>query len=125
VQPYERFAAWQRCHEFVLLTYEITASWPVQHRYGITAQLHRAALSAPTNIVEGSAKFGRNELRRFLDISVGSLAEAGYLLRVVRDIGILSRDDWDRLEGSRSSAAKVLWLLYRSLGVRVPRNASP
>ena len=122
MQPYERFAAWQRCHEFVLLTYQITASWPVQHRYGITAQLCRAALSAPTNIVEGSAKFGTNEFRRFLDISVGSLAEAGYLLRVARDIGILAADDWNRLEDARANAAKVLWLLYRSLGRRVTKG---
>jgi four helix bundle protein len=65
--------------------------------------------------VEGSAKRGVSEFRRFLDISLGSIAEVGYLLRFARDLGILSEADYNQLEGLRSQAAKPLWFLYRSV----------
>jgi four helix bundle protein len=74
-------------------------------------------------VVEGSAKHGRAEFRRYLDISLGSLAEVGYLLRVVRDLGILATDAWTSVERVREEAAKFVWLLYRSLGKRAPASA--
>jgi hypothetical protein len=39
-------------------------------------------LSIPTNIAEGAAKLGPRELRRYLDIALGSLSELSYLLLV-------------------------------------------
>jgi four helix bundle protein len=54
--PYERFDAWQMTHQLALQVYKVTESWPVSERYGLTIQIRRAALSAPTNIAEGSAK---------------------------------------------------------------------
>jgi four helix bundle protein len=125
MQPYERLIAWQRCHELVLAIHPANATWPTQERYGITAQVRRAALSAATNLVEGSAKLGRLEFRRYLDISLGSLAEAGYLLRVARDLGILATDQWTSVEKVREEAAKLVWLLYRSLGKRAERRSTP
>ena len=46
------------------------------------SQIRRAAVSAPNNIVEGYAKRGSGELRKYLDTSLGSLSEVGYLLRL-------------------------------------------
>jgi four helix bundle protein len=82
------------------------------------AEVRRAARSVPTNIVEGSVRRGKRELRHFLDISLGGLAEVGYLLRLAKDLGILSDGEWKRLECQRDRAGKLLWGLYRSLGPR-------
>ena len=76
--PYERLKAWQECHKLVLETYRATRSFPREELYGLTSQTRRAAFSAAANIVEGSAKHGAREYRRFLDIAIGSLAELGY-----------------------------------------------
>jgi four helix bundle protein len=65
--------------------------------------------------VEGSAKRGRVEFRRFLDISIGSLAELGYLLRFARDAGYLTETEWASLEAEREQAARILWGLYRAV----------
>jgi hypothetical protein len=54
MMPYERFEAWQMAHELALEIYRITDRWPKEERFGITIQLRRAALSAPTNIAEGA-----------------------------------------------------------------------
>ena len=81
----------------------------------MTAQIRRAALSAPTNIAEGSAKRGSREFRRYLDISLGSLAEVSYLLRFGRDRGILKQADFGTLDDLRDQAGKLTWRLYASL----------
>jgi four helix bundle protein len=115
MQPYERFEAWQRSHLLALAVYRITADWPASERFGLVAQLRRAALAVPTNIAEGSAKRGRAEFGRFLDIAVGSLAEVGYLLRFARDAGLLRPSDWQRVEPQWADASRMLWLLYRAI----------
>jgi four helix bundle protein len=92
--PYERFDAWKMAHKLALQVYIITERWPVSERYGLTAQIRRAALSAPTNIAEGTAKRGARELRRYLDIALGSLSEVSYLLRFSRDRGILADSEF-------------------------------
>jgi four helix bundle protein len=92
-----------------------TRGWPRSELYGLTSQLRRAALSAPTNIAEGSAKHGRAEFRRFLDYSLGSLSELAYLLRFAHDGQFLTDEAWGRLQGMRDKAAILTWRLARSL----------
>jgi four helix bundle protein len=114
--PYERFDAWKLAHRLALRVYEATERWPTQERYGLTAQVRRAALSAATNIAEGSAKRGSRELRRYLDISLGSLSEVSYLLRFSRDRGLIVSSDFLILDDLRDQAGKLIWRLYASLG---------
>src|SRR3989449_4303389 len=92
MQPFERLEAWKVSHELALAVYRATESFPRQELYGLTSQARGAALSIPTNVVEGSAKRGPAEFRRFLDISLGSLAELAYLLIFARDRRVLSRE---------------------------------
>jgi four helix bundle protein len=80
--------------------------------YGLTSQTRRAAFSVVANISEGSAKRGRRELRRYLDITLGSLAELTCALRLARDLGIMSVEAWERLERLRNHAGVVVWRLY-------------
>src|SRR5438034_3853663 len=70
MRHYERLLAWRECHKLVLNVYRATQSLPKFELYGVTSQTRRAALSAAVNIVEGSAKKGPAEFRRFLDISL-------------------------------------------------------
>ena len=113
--PYERFQAWKVSHELALAVYSATRSWPRSELYGLTSQLRRAALSAPTNIAEGSAKRGPAEFRRFLDYSLGSLSELAYLLRFAHDTQFLTDEAWARLQQMRDKAAILTWRLSRSM----------
>jgi four helix bundle protein len=115
VLPFERFEAWQRCHELSLAVYRVTSSWPPAERYGLTSQVRRAAVSAEANLAEGAAKRGRAEFRRYLDISLGSLSEVACLLRLATDLGILKEPLSIELNAIREHASKLTWLLYRSV----------
>jgi four helix bundle protein len=110
--PYERFLAWQACHELNLSIARATDSWPSRERFELTAQLRRAAWSAVANIVEGSSRRGSREFRRFLDISLGSLAEIEYGLRFARDRELIASAAYLSLEETRAKAARLTWGLY-------------
>ena len=113
--PYERFDAWKVAHQLALQVYAETERWPINERYSLTAQIRRAALSAPTNIAEGSPKRGPRELRRYLDIALGSLSEVSYLLRFSRDRGILGSDKFLELDDLRNRAGQLTWRFYARL----------
>ena len=115
VLPYERFAAWQRCHELALAVYRVTRSFPTDERYGLTSQARRAAFSAAANIAEGSAKRGRREFIRYLDITIGSLSELSYVFRLAHDLNVLVGEDWEELSGLRARAGFLSWRLYEKL----------
>jgi len=67
---YTSLVAWQRADDlFVRLHHLASKSFPVEERYELSAQLRRAALSVPTNIVEGTARYHRRETLHFLRIA--------------------------------------------------------
>ena len=53
--------------------------------------------------------------RRFLDISLGSLSELSYALRIARDLGLLADEAWQTLDMLRDHAGKLTWGLYRAV----------
>ena len=111
---YERLKAWERCHQLCIAVYNRTNTWPTAERYGLTSQA-RAAHSAAANIAEGCAKKGPKEFRRYLNISLRSLSELSYTLRLARDLNILSQEEWLDLDELHRKAGGMTWLLYRSL----------
>jgi len=113
--PYERFAAWRECHALALKVYRATRGFPKDELYGLTSQARRAAFSAAANIVEGSAKRGSMEFRRFLDVSLGSLTELGYTLRVSKELGLLTEEYWAELDDLQNRARFLTWKLYESV----------
>ena len=112
---HERFKAWQLAHDLALAVYQATSAWPASERYGLTAQIRRAASAAPTNLAEGAAKHGRREFRRFADIALGSIAEVAYLLLLAKDLGMLNEPDYGRLDDLRKRVGGLTWRLVRAL----------
>ena len=120
--PFERLKCWRLCHELAILVYDVTSSFPSEERYGITRQARRAAFSAAANLAEGSAKSGPKEFKRYVDISLGSLAELAYALRLARDTGMLPERDFNRLDCLRNHAGVLTWKLHRSLKKAVAKK---
>ena len=113
--PFERFKAWRLCHQLVIQVYRVTSGFPTTERYGLVSQMRRAAFSAAANIAEGSAKRGEREFRRYLDISLGSLSELAYALKLARDISVLAETDYRSLDRLRNHAGTLTWKLHQSL----------
>ena len=113
--PYEKLKAWVHCHKLVLAVYAETKRWPSEEKFGLTSQARRAAVSAATSIAEGSAKRGPRELRRFLDISNGSLSELEYLLRLALDLGMTTAERHLQIGELHRQAGQTTWGLYQAV----------
>jgi four helix bundle protein len=121
VLPYERFRAWHACDALVVAVYRASERFPRSELYGLTSQARRAAFSAAANIAEGSAKSGRREFRRYLDIAIGSLSELSYTLQLCRKLEYLSDEQWAELDRLRAHASRLTWRLYAAVsGKRAP-----
>ena len=79
----------QLADRLVLDMYKATRDLPRHEQYEIGKQLRRAALSVPTNLIEGGQRDSTREHRRFVSIALGSAAETRYLLTVAFRLGIM------------------------------------
>jgi four helix bundle protein len=89
-RDFRELQVWEKAHQLALGVYEATALFPKEEKYGITAQMRRAASSVPMNIAEGCGRLGDAELNRFLHIAAGSARELDYQLLLARDLGMLN-----------------------------------
>lgn len=90
-----KLIVWQKSHELVLKIYKITENFPKEELFGLTSQIRRAAVSIPSNIVEGKARGSNNEYNRFLLIARGSLEEVKYQLLLARDLKYISDEKYN------------------------------
>jgi len=111
---YKKLIVWQKADELAYQVYLETKNFPKDETYGITSQLRRAAISVPTNIVEGSGRQNKNEFKQFVNIALGSLAETEYLLEFCFRLGYLKREIYEALESLRKEVGALLWNFYKS-----------
>jgi len=107
-KDYRRIRAWEKCDAFAFQVYRASRSFPREEVFGITSQLRRAALSAPTNIVEGCGRRTQRDYLTFLNRAETSLEEAGYLLDFARRLGYLKSQTAEGLLAMYDEAARVL-----------------
>lgn len=111
---YKKLIVWQKADELARQVYLQTKEFPRSEIYGITSQLRRAALSVPTNIAEGTGRQNKSEMKQFMNIALGSLAETEYLLEFCKGLRYLSDDSYVKIEGIRREVGAMLWKFYKS-----------
>ncbi|MBA3340475.1 MAG: four helix bundle protein [Gemmatimonadaceae bacterium] len=105
---YKKLEVWQKAHALALNVYRVAAPIKGAHHISLRSQLIRAAMSIPTNIVEGRGQQSDKDFARFLRYSISSASELEYHLDVARDIGIINRSDSDSLVDQTVRVRKML-----------------
>jgi four helix bundle protein len=89
VGDYKRLKVWQKAHKLTCAIYAVTRAFPRGDQFVLGDQIRRAAISIGANIAEGCGRNGDGELRRFLNIALGSANELRYLLELAIDVEVL------------------------------------
>jgi len=93
VKRYEDLVAWQRAMALVKPVYQSTLRLPPDERFGLMAQMRRAAISIPSNIAEGFGRESTTDMVRFLRMARGSLFELRTQYPAAVDLGFLDATD--------------------------------
>ena len=101
--------------ELAVLVYQMTAGFPREELCGLTSQIWRAAISVPSNIVEGCARGSQPDYLRFLTMAFGSLRELHYQIGLSKRLVFLCNQDSSLIEPKIIEAEKVMNGLIRSL----------
>jgi four helix bundle protein len=115
-QPHQALVVWQRADDLCVHLYRVTQErFPRDEKYGLAAQVRRAAYSVAANIAEGYADSSNRWRLRYLRISSGSLAEVGYALHLAHRLRYLESDNYAALEKAVSGVAAPLHGLIASV----------
>ena len=108
MRDHTKLRAFELADEVAILAYQVTAVFPKEELFGLTAQMRRAAVSVPSNIVEGCARDGEADYLRFLNIDFGSLRELHYQLNLSKRLGFMSVQNSSLIEPKVLETEKVL-----------------
>ncbi len=89
IDSFQQLDAWQEAHRLVLMVYRATERFPGHERFGLVAQMRRAAVSVPANIAEGFKRRGIRDKMHFYNIAEGSLEELKYYCILSEDLGYI------------------------------------
>ena len=115
MRDHTKLRAFELADEVALFTYRATRAFPKKEVYGLTSQMRRAAVSVPSNIVEGCARESQAEYLRFLEIAFGSLRELHYQFGLSQCLGYFDGHDISACELKIVETEKVLGALLRSM----------
>lgn len=82
MHDFRRLDVWHQAIDLAEDAYRLSRSLPAVERYGLAAQMRRAAVSVSSNIAEGSTRGSDREMARFLMIAIGSLSEVDSQIEV-------------------------------------------
>ena len=107
VRDYRELIVWRKAHALSVNIYRQTSNFPAYEQFGLTSQLRRAAVSIPSNIVEGYQRGSNKEFKQFLAIARGSTGEVRAQLEIAKDVGYLKNEAFDDLTTQATEVHKM------------------
>ena len=115
MQSYRELLVWQKSMDMAEACYQLTAEFPRDEMYGMTAQIRRAAVSVPANIAEGHRRDNTGSFVHFLRIAQGSLKELETHLVLAARVRLVAAEKTVTLLSECEATGKMPRSLIRSL----------
>jgi len=120
---FKKLHVWRKAHALALHAHRVAAGMRGSRYTALRGQLTRAALSVPTNIVEGHGQASRRDFGRFLGYAINSTSELEYHLIAARDLGAIDPAEFVSLLAQLVEVRKMLHGLLTSLDRQTPSPA--
>ena len=105
--------AFQRAIDLSQAVYEVSQRFPADERYGLTAQIRRAAVSVVSHIAEGHGRITYGEWRQMLSQARGSLFEVEAQAIVARRLQMIDGRELATVTAHIQKTGKALAGLIR------------
>ncbi|MFL5482754.1 MAG: four helix bundle protein [Gemmatimonadaceae bacterium] len=115
MSDYKKLDVWEYAHALVLNVHGAAKEIRGAEVLSLKSQMTRAAMSIPTNLVEGCGQQSAREFGRFIKISLNSASELEYQLLLARDLDALREEAYRSLTDQTVRVRKMLYGLLKSL----------
>jgi four helix bundle protein len=115
IGSYKDLEVWQMAVTLAQDCYLLTARFPKDEIYGMSAQIRRAAVSIPANIAEGYGRDQTGSFLQFLRIAQGSARELETHLILAERVQLCESRAVAPLQENCDRVSKMLRALIRSL----------
>ncbi len=107
--PYHRLDVFRKSYQLAIELHRITLRFPKHEQYELAQQLRKSSKSIPANIAEGMGKqSSKADVRRFIQIAMGSCDESRVWLEFARDLEYLSKQDQNLFDQRYQEIGKML-----------------
>ena len=89
MNDFRNLQVWHKAHALALTVYRATSAFPSAERFGLVAQIRRAAVSVSASIAESCGRRTHRDEARLLQMAFGSACELEAELLLARDLGFL------------------------------------
>jgi four helix bundle protein len=117
-RSYKDLVVWQKGIALAKLIYQLTNKFPGEEKFGLVAQMRRAAASIQSNIAEGQARHKTGEFIQFISHAEGSLAELDTQLILSSELRFARAENADVALELISELRRMLNVLRRKLAAR-------
>ena len=124
VERFEDLNCWKEARELVKEVYIICEKGKLSRDFDTKSQIKRAALSIMNNIAEGFGKqsYSKAELKRFIQMSIGSANEMRVWVRYCLDLGYIETKVWQMWRDEYDEISKMLQGLHSSIKIAKVTN---
>ena len=114
-RDHRKLRVFHQAHKLTLAIYQRTHDFPRDEWFGLRARIRRAAVSVPSNLVEGNARSGERDYLRFLNIALGSACEVNYLASLTSELGYARGAEWITIIGQCDAVVRQLQRLVQQM----------
>ena len=123
IRSFTDLNAWKEGHKLVLMIYEATEVFPQKEVYELANQLRTAVASITSNIAEGFSRKSYKEKIQFYLMALSSLTEVQNQILAAKDIGMMSKADFDEVAEQSVRVSKLLnGLIKKSKTFLIPNS---
>ncbi len=111
---FERLDVWNKSLDMVEFVYNITKEFQSEENFFLTSQIRRSAISAPSNIAEGTSRKTTKDKIHFLNMAYTSLIELVNHLVIAMRLGYLDQMNGKNARSQNQAITTMINGLVRS-----------
>jgi four helix bundle protein len=107
-KDFTKFEAWKKAMDLAVIIHDLTTTFPPEERYGVTAQIRKAAVSVAANIAEGFGRYTYPDKRHKYVQAWGELVEVLTFLYFSERVHYISKSTLDEFVSEYEQVHKML-----------------